>query len=231
MPMSSPNLVKIRQKYIVYSTLDKDPIFPQNNNSLPIFCGGKVISIGQEVYNLKENDNIFYISQEQKAEIVLPYDNILKMKIHYESGLIAVLPYIAYAMKILRIINPKLGNNILIIGKSFFFDFLKKILEIAGAKVKIYTEDIFNDFHNFDLIIINSDYLNADYLEKFKEIKMPDLIDLKFFSNLDIGISEFDHKFRIKYPYSYIRWDFRRNLDFFYSLVEEKKIKLNFIKI
>jgi len=56
-------------------------------------------------------------------------------------------------------------------------------------------------------------------------------IELNKINLFDKGLDDKNYLRGIKYPYSYVRWDFKRNLEYFINLVETQKITLDFFDI
>ena len=112
--------VLIKNKYAVFSTYINDVIFHRENVKKPIFCGGIIKSISQNVYNFKIGEKIGYISSKQELDLTLSSNQIIKIAIYNNEKLISILPYASYAMKILRLVNPSLNQNIVIVRENFF---------------------------------------------------------------------------------------------------------------
>ena len=71
--------IQIVNRYATYSTYDTDVIFHNEFVNSPIFCGGTIKSINQNVFNLKINENVGYISFNQSPEIILSANQIVKI--------------------------------------------------------------------------------------------------------------------------------------------------------
>ena len=257
----SPVLVK--NKFAIYSTIENDPLFNGFNRNTPIFCGGKIINFSNNVYNLKKNEIIGYNFQFCGLYKTLSPNVILNLP-NFNEKLVAILPYASYGMKILRFINPKIHDNILIIGYNFFSILLYKLIKLSGANVYILNfkslknstglnDNLLNNVETlsdrveelkFTYIIQISEFNNKNIIDllktnSFKSVKKIFLIEyfnqkINIFnresnvSRFDIGLQDYNYLIGIKYPYPYIRWDFKRNLQYFILLVKEKNINLNF---
>ena len=115
-------------------------------------------------------------------------------------------------------------------------------------------EDInsFNSFFNKDKInhlifISDVDERLEEYIEKilkFSKIKISiigfnnmnnirirERFSLNLCSPYDKGFSDPSYLKGIKFPYSYVRWDYRRNMEYFISLVENGKLNLSFLDL
>jgi len=125
--------VQIENKYAIFSTYKNDIVFHRGNINTPIFCGGIIKSISQNVYNFKINEEIGYISCKQSPDITLSANQIVKIAINNNEKLIAILPYASYAMKILRHVNPSLNQNIAIVKVNFFSILLERLIKLSGA--------------------------------------------------------------------------------------------------
>lgn len=223
--------VYISNKYMVFSNHHNDILFNENNFKLPIFCAGFITEIGNEVYNLKIGDFIGYISPIQARESTLSSNLTVKIANEANHNLITILPYASFAMNILRRINPKLSQKIMIVGKNFFTILLKKLIDLSGANVFFMTsKDEYDDLPSrLDCIIFSSDAVDND-LSYLKEIKGVREFGLEDFNIFDMGLDDPLYKRGIKYPYSYIRWHFKNNLEYFINLVEKSIIKLDFFQ-
>lgn len=247
--------IQIICKYAIYSNYNNDPIFNTKNFEFinSIFCCGKIYSINFNVYNYKIDDLVLFISFKQDLNIKLSSNLILKFSDINNYKLISIIPYASYAMKILRIVNPKIGQNVVIIGLSFFSILLKELFRLSGANIFIVSmEGNFNKYKELvekDFIINGLD--NA--LNKMKNLQIDSLItiseidqkihnlllnlnikkkyQLSQISIYDKGLEDPNYIKGIKYPYAYIRWDFKNNLKYFIYLVENNFIDLDFFNI
>ena len=157
-------------------------------------------------------------------------------------------------MKVLREVNPKLGQSIIIYGLNFFTILLFKLIELSGARVHIIhlkeeheidgvnykqiinEHSIINPLHdkvnnfNVNTLIISSEISNKEniYLEKIN-------FEQKFLLNkipiYDVGYDDSNYKIGIKYPYPYVRWDYQKNLKYFIYLIEKNILNSNFFEI
>jgi hypothetical protein len=125
--------VQIENKYAIFSTYKNDVVFHRENINTPIFCGGIIKSISQNVYNFKINEKIGYISCKKSPDLTLSANQIVKIAINNYEKLITVLPYASYAMKILRHVNPSLNQNIAIVRVNFFSILLERLIKLSGA--------------------------------------------------------------------------------------------------
>ncbi len=194
-----------------------------------------------------------YISYEQTKEITLSPNIIFKISNEENLELISILPYASYAMKILRIINPKIGQNIVILGLNFFSHLLGELLKLSGAYVYIIKLKEINLPYELDLETginqINGlkntlkifEFKKIDHLLQVSDInqinrELLKRINYKFshqinqISVYDKGIEDPYYIQGLRYPYPYVRWDFHQNLQYFISLVEERKVILNILK-
>jgi len=247
--------VQLINQYAIYSTFFDDPIFRNNKKcTKPIFCGGKILSFKQNVYNFKVNEFVVYISCKQNLNIELSSNLIFKLSDKNNLKLVTILPYASYAMKIFRKIDPKLGQNIVIIGLNFFSILLVKLFKLSGANTFIIKleKDLFeykkiadinkyiinglnesiDRFNNIriDSLILVSD-LNQKINDLFTRVDLNQKIQINQISTYDKGFKDPSYIKGIKYPYSYVRWDYRENLKFFIYLVEKKIIDISFIEI
>lgn len=245
--------VHIVNYYAIYSTLKNDIIFTNRDFNKPIFCGGFVKKINQNVYNFKINELVGYISYEPDLYVNLSSNLIFKISNRDNLKLFASLPYAFFAMKIFRIINPKLGQVIIIIGLNFFSILLEKLIKLSGANVCIIKiEEDFNQINQnledcniindiqgalskFKGIYLNTlvliSNLNKTIVKFLKNIIYRNLIQVNHISIYDKGFKDQNYIHGIKYPFSYIRWDFKENLKYYIYLVEKKIIKIDFIEL
>ncbi len=249
--MESINFIKVENKYAIFSTIQNDVIFDIHKINVPIFCGGIVKEVNHNVYGIKKGDWIAYISKLKAEKINLAHNLTIKLK-KKERDIFAILPYASYAMKLLREINPKLGQNIIILGLSFFSVLLLRILKLAGSNPLIVNLD--GDLIKKELIINNTDCLingldlaklklrnvntstvvtcinpNKNLKEFLNELKFDKHIILKEISIYDKGLLDLNYLKGINYPYSYVRWDFKRNLNYIINILEKGKLLLDFI--
>ncbi|MFX1443307.1 MAG: hypothetical protein ACFFHV_07840 [Promethearchaeota archaeon] len=243
--------VQIINRYAVFSNLPDDPVFKNNVTPInkPIFCGGIINRINQNIYNFKINDFVVFISHTQELISQMSQNIVFKFANMQDLKLISIIPYASFAMKILRQINPKFKQSVLIYGLDFFSILLFKLIKISGTKVgiinpkekdeidgvhykKLINDEIINDRINYkiDTLIISSEFASKPdkYLEK---IKFKQKYHLNQISIHDIGYDDPYYKMGIKYPYSYVRWDYHRNLKYFLSLYNKQIIKLDYLKI
>lgn len=265
--------VDILNQYAIYSSIQDDIIFSDQSINNPIFCGGFIQNFSRNVYNYRKNEFIGYISYKLDLTIKLSSNLIFKID-ESNPNLIFILPYASYAMKILRRIDPKLGQTFIIIGLNFFSILLLQLIRLSGANCYIINLekndsnydrfDLFKDFiiDGFDnkifssyegmsntAILLNEVNLNiidfllnnsnmiqetnffsikANFNKDIEKINPNNFVKI---SNFDIGFSDLDYNLGIKYPYSYIRWDYKKNLEYFIYLVENKLINITFLKI
>lgn len=234
--------VQIENKYAIFSTYENDIVFHRENINTPIFCGGIIKSINQNVYNFKINEKIGYISCKQSSDLTLSQNQIVKIANNNNEKLIAVLPYASYAMKILRHVNPSLNQNIGIVRINFFSILLERLIKLSGANVFLIDSkdfsDMIIDFDNeakkmsgapFNTIIYYS--LTPKVKEFTSKIDCEQKIDLNSISLYDKGLNDKNYIKGVKYPFPYIRWDYKKNLEYFIHLVDTKKVLLDFFKI
>ena len=242
--------VQIQNQFAVYSTIKKDVIFSRTNFNDPIFSGGIVKDFERNVNNINKNEFVGYLSHKQDLDIKISSNLIFKLSDRENLKLIAIIPYASYAMKILRIINPKLGQNIVVLGLNFFSGLIARLLKLAGANIFIIKLEEDSNNHQE---IINNEYIyglnkainelkhsEIDFIISFEEISKE--ID-EFFSNIvikfkitlnqlsiyDKGLRDPNYIGGIKYPLPYVRWDYKRNLEYFIRLVERNILEIDFI--
>ena len=247
--------VQIICKNAIYSNYDNDSIFNIRNFETinPIFCCGKISSINSKVYNHKVDDLVLFLSFNQDLNIELSSNLILKFSDTTNYKLISIIPYASYAMKILRIVDPKIGQNILLIGLNIFSILLKRLFRLSGANVFIVNieknSNKYRELFKNDLIMNGFNYasnilknLQIDTLINISDIdeKIQNLLlnlnikrkyQLSQISIYDKGFEDANYIKGIKYPHAYIRWDFQENLKFFIHLVENNLINLDFFDI
>lgn len=234
--------VQIENKYAIFSTYKNDVVFHRENISTPIFCGGIIKSISQNVYNFNINENVGYISCGQSPDLTLSANQIVKIAINNNEKLIAVLPYASYAMKILRHVNPGLNQSVAIVGINFFSILLERLIKLSGANVSLIdSKDISKLMLDFDkkakklngasINTIIYDPLTPKVKEFISKINCKHNIDLNNISVYDKGLNDNNYIKGVKYPYSYIRWDFKKNLEYFIHLIDNKKVLLDFFEV
>lgn len=260
-------------RFGIFSTIKNDPLFWNNQQKNPIFCAGKIIDFEQNVFNLQKKEIVGYISYDQDLNLTLSPNLIFKIK-EKNTKLISIIPYASYAMKILRKIDPKIGENIVIIGYNFFSLLLFKLLKLSGANVfiikfkeknqKKYIQK--NNIGNFiiegikhinkflkntkikniiliseineelNVILLNNseDFykrLNLICLYNLNNSNLKEKLEINTISPFDIGYNDLNYIKGVKYPYSYIRWDYKRNLKYFIYLIENKTLNIDFLDI
>lgn len=247
--------IKISCEYAIFSKIYDDPLFQNMINRFhkPIFCAGYIKSFKQNVYNFKISDSVIFLSQKHDLNIKLSSNLICKFIDIKNKKLIASTPYASLCMKLLREINPKLGHNLLIIGLNFFSILLKKIIELSGANVKIVnidknSEDCYsflnpqNLFIGFDdalsnlnksiidtVIVVSN--LSLEINSFLNSFKYNNLFDLNQKSIYDKGYEDPNYRSGIKYPFAYVRWEYKKNLKYFISLIENNVINLDYFKL
>lgn len=223
--------VQIENKYAIFSTHKNDVVFHREDIKNPIFCGGIIKSISQNVYNFKINEKIGYISCKQEHDVTLSSNQIIKIASSNNEKLIAILPYASYALKILRLINPILNQNIVIVRDNFFSILLEKLIKLSGANVLLIESQYITELNGvaIDAIIYYS--LTPNVIEFISKIDCKNMIDLNNISLYDTGLNDDDYLKGVKYPYSYVRWDYKRNLEYFIHLIDSKKVSLDFFKV
>lgn len=234
--------IQIENKYAIFSTYKNDIVFHRENINTPIFCGGIIKSISQNVYNYKFNETIGYISCKQSLDLTLSANQIVKVAITNNEKLIAILPYASYAMKILRHVNPSLNQNIAIVRVNFFSILLERLIKLSGANAFL-IDSIDDSKFTFDFDNkakkLNGDAINTIIYysltpkvnEFISKINCKHKIDLNNISLYDKGLNDNNYVRGVKYPYSYIRWDFKRNLEYFIHLIDNKKVLLDFFEV
>ena len=224
------DLVQIENKYAIFSTYKNDVIFHRENINTPIFCGGIIKSINQNVYNFKISEMVGYISYKQSFDLTLSTNQIVKITTNNEK-LIAILPYASYAMKILRLVNPSLNQNIVIVKDSFFSILLERLIKLSGANVFLIDSKDYSKANDItiDIAIYYSSTLKMNDL--LSQINCKNTIDLKNISLYDKGLEDLNYLKGVKYPYPYVRWDYKRNLEYFIDLLDSKKLLLDFFEV
>ena len=224
--------VQIENRYAIFSTYSDDVVFHRENVTTPIFCGGIIKSISQKVYNFKINESIGYISCKQSSELTLSANQIVNIAINNNEKLIAVLPYASYAMKILRQVDPLLNQNIAIVKRNFFSILLERLIKLSGANVFLVDFDSeANKLNEASINTIIYDSSIPEMNEIISKINCKQKIDLNTISLYDKGLNDSNYIKGVKYPYSYIRWDFKRNLEYFIHLIDSKKVILDFFEV
>jgi hypothetical protein len=224
--------IKVSSVYAVYSTYVDDIIFSRESVKNPIFTGGIVKEIHKDAFNFKPKDFVGFISYAQNPNLRLSSNMLLPITEKENVKLFAILPYASFAMKILRIINPSLGQTILMVGEGFFFSLLKKILDLSGVELIVLNSSMDLDKlikKNIDVII----YLdsNAEISEIISKLHPNHHYELRAISQYDIGLDDDAYRKGVKYPYSYIRWDFRKNLEYFINLAKRDIEFLDFFEV
>lgn len=243
------DLVEISNKYAILSTYKDDIIFSSKE---PIFCGGFIKNFNHNVYNFKNDEFVGYISYENVPELAISSNLVFKLKDMKNIKLISLLPYATFALKILRMVKPKIDQIFVIIGLNSLTLLLYKLLKLAGTDTYIIKlkDDIyeakflkkFNVITDFNSLIKKLKYNEIGCLitisnfekipnELLKNINIKKTINLDNISKFDIGFNDISYKKGIKYPYPYIRWDFRENLKYFIDLIEKKIIDIEFFEI
>jgi len=246
--------IKLINKYCIYSTFKDDPIYQNKKNNItePILCCGEIESFNQNVYNFQHGETVLYIYCKLFSKIELSSQLIFKNPKVGNQKVIAIFPYASYAMKILRKINPKLGHNIAIIGLNFFTLILETLFKIAGSNVFII--DLEKDLKKYNNSIQNSNLINVSNAisKRFKKtsinsllymselhknliineinIKSDNVFDLSQISLYDKGYNDLSYNLGVKYPYPYVRWDYRKNLEYFIYLIKENLINLDYFE-
>ena len=224
--------VQIENRYAIFSTHNDDVVFHRENVTTSIFCGGIIKSISQKVYNFKIKESIGYISCKQSSELTLSANQIVNIAINNNEKLIAVLPYASYAMKILRQVDPLLNQNIAIVKRNFFSILLERLIKLSGANV--FLVDFDSEAKKLNEAPINTiiyDSSTPEMNEIISKINCKQKIDLNTISLYDKGLNDSNYIKGVKYPYSYIRWDFKKNLEYFIHLIDSKKVILDFFEI
>ncbi len=222
--------VQIENRYAIFSTYKNDVVFHREYINAPIFCGGFVKSLNQNAYNLKINEFIGYISCEQSQFLTLSANQIVKIANNNEK-LIAILPYASYAMKVLRLVNASLNQNIVIVRENFFSILLERLIKLSGVNVFLIDSKDCSQVNGvaIDTAIYYS--LTSDVKEFISKLDCKNKIDLNDISIFDKGLKDDNYLKGVKYPYSYIRWDFKKNLEYFIDLIDNKKVLLDFFEV
>ena len=92
-----------------------------------------------------------------------------------------------------------------------------------------------DDLSKYSEITINSLIIASDLDNKLRKLIDTFNINHKLFLNqisiFDKGLEDEKYKKGIKYPYSYVRWDFKENLNFFLYLIEKNYINIDFLEL
>jgi len=81
-----------------------------------------------------------------------------------------------------------------------------------------------------DLIASNQEATVYIYREMEKHFRDLDVL-FNFLPLSDVGFTDLNYQRGIKYPYSYVRWDYKRNLDYFLHLSAQKEISFDFFDL
>ena len=87
-----------------------------------------------------------------------------------DNRLIFILPYALLAMNIMRRINPKLGETVLLIGENFFITLLNELLVTSGTEVFVASKKNYEQIPSkVDIaLILPETNENTNYLRKCK---------------------------------------------------------------
>lgn len=121
-------------KYLLYSSFKSDPLINAGNENGLISCGGIVESVDENVPDLAHGDIVGYLSLDVSETINLSSNIAIKLS-RYDPKLLALIPYGSYAMKVLRLVNPSIGMNVLIYGMDQFSLLLSQLMAISGANI------------------------------------------------------------------------------------------------
>jgi len=230
MTISILDPVKIANKYAIFSNQPDDLLFNKDLLDKPLYSAGVIRDIGNEVYNYKIGDFLGYFSTDQELELEISANLTVKIPNEENHKLIFILPYALYAMNILRKSNTKLGETVLLIGDNFFVTLLKKLFVSSGAEVFVASKkDYIQLPSRVDLALVapgaceNTDFLKTCKIERKYEMNQ--------FSIYEGGLDDPNYIRGIKYPYSYVRWQYNTNLYYFIELILKKKIDLDFFNI
>jgi len=263
--------IKVKHKYAQYSTYSNDCIFKSGCFKKPLFCGGIIQQFKNNVYNFKKGEFVGYPLYSHESNTILSSNLVFKID-ENDYNLLFYLPYASYAMKLLRLIKPRIGENYIIIGLNFFTYILLKLFTLSGAFVEIIknqqensplnipfsdqkfiTNNIHNILDNFlkedikGVILSEVNENTQNIVTTFQKIKKKpkfySLIpsnkesvssfnsEIIYFSIFDYGREDPNYIRGVNYPHAYIRWDFKKNLDFFISLIRKNKLSLEFLMI
>ena len=67
--------------------------------------------------------------------------------------------------------------------------------------------------------------------EFISKINCQHKIDLNNITLYDKGLNDNNYLQGVKYPYSYVRWDFKKNLEYFIHLSDNKNVFLDFFEV
>jgi len=229
MTISILDPVKIANKYAIFSNQPDDLLFNKDLLNKPIFCAGILREIGNEVYNYKIGDFLGYFSPNQELEIEISSNLTVKIPNEDNHRLIFILPYALHAMNIMRRINPKLGETVLLIGENFFITLLKKLFVFSGAEVFVTSEKAYEQIPSQVNIALISPGANEN-TNFLNECKIERKYELTQFNIYDGGLDDPNYIRGIKYPYSYVRWQYKTNLYYFIDLIVKNRINLDFFK-
>jgi len=135
-------------------------------------------------------------------------------------------------MKILRHVNPSLNQSIAIVGINFFSILLEKLIKLSGANV--FLIDFDNEAKKLNGAAINTLIyysLTPKVNEFISKINCKHKIDLNSISLYDKGLNDNNYIKGVKYPFSYVRWDYKKNLEYFVNLLKKDVINLDFLDI
>jgi hypothetical protein len=132
-------------------------------------------------------------------------------------------------MNIMRRINPKLGETVLLIGENFFLTLLKKLLVLSGAEVFVSSKKAKERIPSRVNIALISPGANEN-TNFLNECKIERKYELTQFNIYDGGLDDPNYIRGIKYPYSYVRWQYKTNLYYFIDLIVKNRINLDFFK-
>jgi len=228
--MSILDLVKITNKYAIFSNQPDDFLFGKDLLNTPLFCAGILKEIGNEVYNYKIGDILGYFFPNQELELEISANLTVKISNEENHRLLFILPYALHAMNILRKINPKLGERVLLLGENFFITLLKQLINLSGAEVFLKSKKVNMDIPSEINIALISPEANEN-MDFLRECKIERKYELRQFNIYDRGLNDPDYIRGIKYPYSYVRWDYKKNLEYFVNLIEKDVINLDFLDI
>ena len=82
---------------------------------------------------------------------------------------------------------------------------------------------------DFDtMIYLNS---NAETCEIISKLHPKQQYEITAISKYDIGLDDDVYHKGVKYPYSYIRWDFNKNLEYFINVAKRENEFLDFFEV
>jgi hypothetical protein len=229
MTISILDPVKISNKYAIFSNQPDDLLFNKNLLNKPIFCAGVLREIGNAVYSYKIGDFLGYFSPNQELELEISSNLTVKIPSEDNHRLIFILPYALHAMNIMRRVGPKLGDTVLLIGENFFITLLEKLFSFSGAEVFVTSKKAYELIPSkVDIALIspgateNTNFLNGCKIERKYELTQ--------FNIYDGGLDDPNYLKGVKYPYSYVRWQYKTNLYYFIDLIVKNRINLDFFK-